>query len=171
MTKKLWVLCACSGSGKSTYVKELQKTYPDLVVASADHYFMKTGQYVFKPEFLRYAHSESQWTAQVGMSRGLPVAIDNTNTKFADMSSYLRLAGIYGYEVNFVIFIVPKEKIPVLVERNVHSVPENVIVRQWNNLEEMRKSLRRNMKTAYPELKYTITEIPLQEGSVTDDKI
>lgn len=89
--KTLYLTLGASGSGKSYYTEnELKKKHSDLVVASADDYFMKSGTYQFNPSKLGQAHSESLWTSHVGMAKNLPVVVCNTNCKFNDFSKYLQ---------------------------------------------------------------------------------
>ena len=44
--RKVIIMRGPSGSGKSTYI---QKHFPDAYVCSADHFFIKNGEYVFEP--------------------------------------------------------------------------------------------------------------------------
>lgn len=164
MTKKLYITMSPSGGGKNFYVDNtLLKTHPNLCIASADNYFMENGVYKFELSRLGAAHQNCEQTAQTGMAKGLPIVVLNTNVKWEFFKVYLRQAAIFGYTVEFLIFDIPEDKLDVLFARNVHGVPKETIVRKWNNLQECRKNLKKNMRTMFPELTYTITTIPFQE--------
>lgn len=161
--KTLYITCAASGSGKSTYAKKLKDENPNLVVCSADNYFIKDGVYTFNPSGLGAAHQQCEFEAQVGMAKGLETIVDNTNTQWKSIEIYIRLAAIYGYSVKFIIFDVPKEKIPVLVARNAHGVPEKAVQRQWDGVQELKKTLKKHMTSRFHGVTFEITNLPFVE--------
>lgn len=162
--KTLYITCAASGSGKSTYAKKLKDENPNLVVCSADNYFIKDGVYTFNPSGLGAAHQQCEFEAQVGMAKGLETIVDNTNTQWKSIEIYIRLAAIYGYSVKFIIFDVPKEKIPVLVARNAHGVPEKAVQRQWDGVQELKKTLKKHMKSRFEGVQFEIINLPFVES-------
>lgn len=160
--KTLYIPCAPSGSGKSTLAKKLKEEQPDLVICSADTFFVQPdGSYNFNPGRLKDAHEDCQFKAQVALSKGLSVYVDNTNTVWEHFEIYIRYAAVYGHKIVFKLFDVPKEKLPVLVARNVHSVPEKSIERQWQGIQELKKTLTRHMKSRFEGVEFVIEKIPL----------
>lgn len=159
--KTLYIMCGCSGSGKSFLTSQLKRIDKNLVVCSADNYFIKDGVYNFNPSGLSAAHQQCEFEAQIALSKGLNVVIDNTSTKFSSIEIYARLASIYGHRIVFKLFDVPKEKLSVLVARNVHSVPEKSIERQWQGIQELKKTLTRHMKSRFEGVEFVIEKIPL----------
>lgn len=157
--KKLYILISVSGGGKSTYALKLLKDNPTLAVCSADHFFVDSnGVYKFDAQKLGQAHQKCQVDAGIAMAKGLPVVVDNTNLKWGDISPYIRIASVHGYEISFILFDAQEADLPMLAERNRHGVPEAAIKRQYNNLVSLRKSLKRDMGTAFPGIKFTLTK-------------
>ena len=83
--KVMFIMRGLSGSGKSTVVRELVKTYGGtgngVVVCSADDFFVdeSSGNYYFNAELLKSAHSECQSKAKNAESN--VIIIDNTHVK------------------------------------------------------------------------------------------
>lgn len=163
-SKTLSILISCSGGGKSTLAELLKKENPNTKICSADYYFMRNGVYEFKPECLRQAHEKCQSDVSSAMLGTLPVIVDNTNLSFADFSLYLRFAGIWAYKVIFHIFDCKPEQIELLIRRNVHHVPEKVILKQFQKLGYLKKHLKANMKSQFPTLKYEVKIHEIKES-------
>lgn len=167
MNKKLYILMSPPGGGKSTYAKELKRLDPKIAIVSADHYFTKEdGVYEWKKDLAGVAHKICEQKASSFMATGIPVVVDNNNCKLSEFSFYLRLAETFGYEVEFVIFVVILDDAENLFKRNLHNVPLYVIERRIQELHRAITDLKRNMRTAYPNIKYTVTHVvPFQETS------
>ncbi len=128
-TKIMFVMRGLSGSGKSTVVELLTKTYPGAVICSADHYFMQGGVYKFDLSLLSAAHQQSQSAAANACQSGInTVIIDNTNVQRWEMKPYLDQASFHGY---LVVIVTPKTPWRLdpeeLARRNSHGVPFHVI--------------------------------------------
>lgn len=94
--KKVIILSGISGSGKSTYAKKLvgdsfgQEECTGVVVCSADHFFMQTGEYKFDASMLSLAHGECFKDFIEEVQRGTSlVLVDNTNTSVAEIAPYV----------------------------------------------------------------------------------
>ena len=92
---KVIIMRGISGSGKSTYAKQLSKEY-DAVICSADDYFNKTGNYIFDRNKLKEAHGECLLKADGNLQEGRSVIIDNTNVKKWEYQKYIELANKYN---------------------------------------------------------------------------
>lgn len=127
--KKIALLRGIPGSGKSTYTKE---NLPGAVVASADHFFSKTGPYKFNAALLGKAHDECKKTFTDALDRGEAlVVVDNTNVKVRDFSFYVHEARKRGYEVEIVRLECDPE---VAAKRNTHGVPREACIRMAESL-------------------------------------
>lgn len=131
--KYLYVMRGCSGSGKSTYIKN---HLSDATVCSADHFwFDEDGTYQFDVNRLSEAHSACKKACVDALERGdREVVVDNTNTKLSEMEYYVNLAAEYGYSVKFVRVQTPVEK---AANRNVHGVPKKAVEKQANRMEDL----------------------------------
>jgi predicted ABC-type ATPase len=127
---KVYILQGVPGAGKSTWIREnmlsrVPRSQP--VVVSADHYFMRGGEYRFDPTKLGAAH-ESCMRAFIGAitaARG-DVVVDNTNITALEMAPYYLAGRAMGFDVVLVRFDVDAK---VAAERNVHGVPLAAIER------------------------------------------
>lgn len=120
--KKLIVMCAVPGSGKSTYIKA---NYPDACVVSSDFYFMRNGVYEFDRAELGAAHSQcfNNFTKALEDNIEL-IVVDNTSTTMKEINTYAKPANEKGYEIEVVVLQCPTHK---AFARNVHGVPLDVI--------------------------------------------
>ena len=135
---KCTILCGISGSGKSTYAKEVLGK--DMYF-SADNYFIdrESGAYNFDPTKLGEAHGQCLRFAADEMRYGkYNVVIDNTNTTVAEIAPYAALALAYGYELEIVRLSCDLE---TASKRNVHNVPAHVIEAQLLRLETLPNNL------------------------------
>jgi predicted kinase len=143
---KVVLLRGTSGSGKSTYIKE---HYPNAIVCSADHYFMKDGEYKFNPTLLPEAHKFclrkfiaciEDATTTYGPNQFFRAAeiqhlvVDNTNTQLWEISPYLSIAQAYGLEVEIVHCVCSPQ---VATERNAHGVPLKTIEAMAKRFEKL----------------------------------
>lgn len=159
MNKILYVLMGPPSVGKSTYAKGLRDKNSWLTVVSADDYFMKDGAYQFNQKLLGLAHKTCEQLAASKMAIGLPVVVDNNNCKLNQFSFYLRLAETFAYQVEFVVFSVSENDLDRLFERNTHGVSKEIIARRIKELSLARTNLKRNMKVAYPGIRYNIITV------------
>lgn len=153
---KVKILCGISGSGKSTYVS---KHFPNAVVCSADHYFIRQGTYSFNSNRLGEAHAEClrKYVQELQMialeldSKGLRlnfceekiVVVDNTNTSIAEVAPYVALANAYGHDCEVIIL---QEDPVVAHKRNQHAVPLKSVMGQFDRLRSLENSIPRHWK-------------------------
>lgn len=163
---RITILSGIPGSGKSTWWKEeirrsalwgsfvtvehFTKKYAGehpitgkkeaIGIVSADHYFMRDGEYKFDPSKLSAAHGE----CLLGFMRLLMtdldfcdaedghVIVDNTNTTVLEIAPYMAIASAHNVPVTLHTFkCVPK----VGAERNKHGVSLQGCVRMAENIE------------------------------------
>lgn len=154
--RKVVVLSGLSGSGKSTYARNLildhlgikvgDEVTLDQILAvmpdddqrctisycSADRYFMKDGVYNFNPAELPAAHSSCilAYVSALLEEKEL-IIVDNTNTTAVELSPYMALAPAYDYEVEIITL---RCSLAMAAERNVHGVSERGVEAQWVRL-------------------------------------
>lgn len=104
-----YILRGTSGSGKSTYAKELQKTNSNLKVVSADNFWIDSkGFYNFDVKKLSESHKYCFDEFKKAVQNGFDVAVDNTNLKYSDFTKYIDYLILnnnqndYIYSVNLV---------------------------------------------------------------------
>lgn len=142
--KKVIVLSGCSGSGKSTYAKKLANdsaTNGNVLVCSADDFFMKDGRYSFDPSKLSEAHGECfrrflsaiDRTGRDGPGGYDMVVVDNTNTTSEEIAPYMLGAQAFGWEAE-VQTIGWSSLWTECARRNVHGVSIETIDRQLNKI-------------------------------------
>jgi len=128
--KYCYIFRGLPGSGKSTVVKLLAPLI-QAVIASADHYFGRSGQYQFDALELTQAHAYCRETFLQALSAGRSVIVDNTSSKLWEYEFYYQAAVRAGYEVRIIEMEV--DSFETLIEfhrRNVHSVP-------WSTMTQM----------------------------------
>jgi len=143
---KVKVLCGISGSGKSTYAKNLPGTK---IICSADQFFTWNGQYQFNSEHLPEAHAEclqrfvsvvcNDWKYYDDDKK--TVIVDNTNCTIAEIAPYAALALAYGHELEIVFFDVAPRDMELISKRNIHKVPFAAICNQYKNLRDTKEQL------------------------------
>ena len=138
MKRKVIILRGVSGSGKSTFIEpKLGVIDKSAKVVSADHYFfMKDGQYIFKPSDLPKAHAECFKTfIRAVQHDSCDVVVDNTNCTLVECAPYIAIANAYDLDVYVMEFDVPIEE---AVARNMHGTPYDAILRQQTALNKSR---------------------------------
>jgi len=134
----LFLMRGPPGCGKTTVVRRLKTRYSDIVVCSADEYFLTAdGTYQWDRSKLSEAHEACQQKARDAAGRGRKIVVDNTNIRSWEMSEYYRIAGLNGY---IVIVIVPHSAWALqpaqLVERNVHGLSLEMCQRKVKDFHE-----------------------------------
>lgn len=124
------VMRGLPGSGKSTYTASIAG---EVVVCSADFFFMVEGEYRFDPTKIGSAHRaclqsyvEALGIGSVKPSSRRTVVVDNTNTSAIEIAPYIALAQAYGIPVK-IVEVRTSLSDRELSERNCHGVPEMVI--------------------------------------------
>jgi len=124
--RQVTIMMGISGSGKSTYISKMVPI--PLRVCSADHYFLKEGEYNFNPSKLGEAHGECFRNYVESLRKEIPgVVVDNTNTTLAEISPYILGAQAYQYEVKVVALMCDAQ---VAAKRNTHGTPEATLSQQ-----------------------------------------
>lgn len=114
--KKLILLVGTPGCGKSTWFTQ-NYVISDWALCSADHWFERTGTYIWDPTQLFQAHRACMAKCDAHMKDGVPVVVvDNTNIRARDRKPYLEMAKERNYEVFLKVFPPPD------TNRNVHGV-------------------------------------------------
>lgn len=135
---QVFIMSGVSGSGKDTWIKKYQKENPTTktFVVSADHYFMKDGDYVFDPSKLDEAHGKClrdfiQHVRNFIEDDGI-VFVNNTNTTSEEIAPYYAIAHAYGARVTLVtVHCLPH----IAAKRNVHGVPEKGILAMHDRIQ------------------------------------
>jgi len=78
------------GSGKTTMAEQYASR--GYIHCEADHYFERTGMYLFDGSKLRAAHDDCLRRTISGLAGGLSVVVANTFTRRWEMEPYLRAA-------------------------------------------------------------------------------
>ncbi len=122
----LFIIRGIPGSGKSTLAELVSKT----AIAADDYFIDSAGNYNFDPSRLKEAHEYCQNRTRDCMIDGEPtIAVANTFTQEWEMKPYVELANEFGYMVHTIV-----------VEnrhggKNIHGVPDEVLVRMRNRFE------------------------------------
>lgn len=134
MTHKVYILRGVPGSGKSTCITNMCKTLDintdfnlNLVVCSADHYFMQGERYIFDAKRLGQAHGACQAKFRAALEDENPsiIFVDNTNTTKRELDYYVNLAQQKGAEWKIVNVECDVELAAV---RNSHGVPREKVL-------------------------------------------
>ena len=133
MQTRLILLRGVIGAGKTTLAKTIA---PDSEICCADDFFTDgNGNYNFNPSQLGAAHKycQEKFLKLCDDPSTHTIVVANTNTKESDFNFYLKEA----QKRNMMIFSL------VLENRhggqNVHSVPEEVLLRQEQNIKNTLK--------------------------------
>lgn len=97
--KKVIVLSGISGSGKSTLCEDLLNGSQGVKV-SADHFFMKQGEYIFDAARLGEAHADCfrHFIHFLQTKSVDTVLVDNTNCSSDEISPYMLAASAFEWE-------------------------------------------------------------------------
>ena len=103
MSKKtLYIVRGVSGSGKTTYAKELSERYACRYF-EADMWFVRgDGEYIFDPKELPRAHRWCFDEVYAEMQNGRTVIVSNTFTRTWEMRNYIEAAVDHGYEIRII---------------------------------------------------------------------
>lgn len=134
---KVEILRGMSGSGKSTYAMEKQKTNPNTMIVSADHEMTdaQSGEYLFDPKRLTLVHvlcfkkfiKKLQTTANLDL-----LLVDNTNLCAWEVAPYAQTC--LAFAVSFaVITFMPSNWHEVAI-RNRHGVSVEKCWQQYQTL-------------------------------------
>ena len=129
------------GSGKSSLVRQILKTYPHAEVCSADAFFTQAdGSYQYDRTKIKEAHMFSQGRAEALCKDACNlVIVDNTHVKRWELQPYINTAAKFRYSVLILEPQTPWAKDPgQLAERNSHDVSENVIMKKLKEWQEIR---------------------------------
>lgn len=136
-SKVIVIMKGLPGSGKSFLSTQLKKMYKGGVICSADHYFMKDGEYKFNADELKSAHEFCQENARKAAVNGTPVIIiDNTNIQAWNYKSYLRLSKEHHYTPLILEPQTPWAKnTKLLAKKNSHGVPKETLDQRLKKFE------------------------------------
>jgi len=134
-----------SGSGKTTIRKFLYSLLgsENVVSFSADDYFTIDGIYKFNINKISEAHMECVKSLETALQSSVPyIIMDNTHTKLWHLYNAENTANKYHANLYYIDIVVPdKAHFALCLKRQVHNVPEEVLLEQWVNWEEHPKSI------------------------------
>lgn len=126
--KRVYILVGIPGSGKSTWIKNNIPGIgtPATVIASADHFFERNGEYKWEANKVIVAHRVCQRTYMKALENQTvrTIVLDNTNVKSREVKDYITQANRFGI-IPTMVFIVCDPEIAIL--RNKHNVPAHTI--------------------------------------------
>jgi predicted kinase len=100
-------MCGLPGCGKSTHIDICYDYTPYQILCKDDV------RYSFGTEFHGgvepVVDSTIKTMCQAYMIRGLPILVDETNTRYAALKPYLQLAKVYNYTTHLIILDTPVE--------------------------------------------------------------
>ncbi|CAM6053581.1 unnamed protein product [Sphagnum tenellum] len=114
--KIMLILRGLSGSGKSTIVRHIVRTYPEAVVCSPDDFFLDSnGVYKFDDGKIRPAHKHCQDKARQTCEKGevATVVVDTSNVERWEIE-YFSMANRHGYRL-----VLVEPKTPWRLDANV----------------------------------------------------
>lgn len=125
------LMVGIAGSGKSYTAKKISND--EVVICSADSYFMKDGKYSFDKSKIHEAHKQCQQTFLKALSEEKDrIIIDNTNVNNKERIYYIKQALDKGYHV---IMIVLEHNLQECLQRNQHGVTLEVLERMQSRLD------------------------------------
>ena len=125
---KLILVRGLPGSGKSTIARSLSDgTWTRHL--ETDMYWINTitGEYEFVPERIKDAHLWCQKGVDHILNQGYSVAVSNTFTQKWELQPYFEIAKKYG--------IIPQVILCQNQFKNIHNVPEEVLVKMKDRFE------------------------------------
>lgn len=128
--KIMILLRGLPGSGKSYLAKRINSHFGGYI-ASADNYFMRSGEYRFDPDLLEYAHCDCQNKVKDKAREQIsPIIVDNTNLESWEMKPYVVTALEFGYVVHLLEPSTEWKNNPRICHRyNRHDIPLEKIIR------------------------------------------
>lgn len=145
----LYILCAPSGSGKTT--KALTLAEPNNIFEADKYWLNCVDDYLFVPSKLGDAHKWCQDSVKFAMAVGQsPLVVSNTNLTKKERQPYINLAKQYNYDYEIVtpdspwfIDMLPRlidksyteKDVDILCEKNVHNVPRDTIKRMMDKFD------------------------------------
>lgn len=130
---QVYIMRGIPGSGKSTWIKENLK---NIIICSADHYHIDLqGEYKYNKLNAANAHNKCFFNYVNRASETLyendTLVVDNTNTTLLELAPYVRVAEAFraNYEI-ITIHCNPQ----LAIARNIHNVPESVIMHMHSNI-------------------------------------
>lgn len=117
-----------SGSGKSTLAKVIAGVL-NANIFSTDDFFMVDGKYVFNSTELRENHAMNQIAVAQAVDRRENVIVDNTNIRKWEAAPYVKIGVNANYSIRFVRATGNYQ--------NTHGVPDEVIQRMKDNMEDL----------------------------------
>jgi tRNA uridine 5-carbamoylmethylation protein Kti12 len=133
---KVIILAGIPGSGKSTYIEGLMKTFSEDIsvsIVSADHYFIKYGTYKYVAHDIPHAHKQCQNRFSDALDMDVDVIfVDNTNILSKHRKPYVQEALDCGYEVE--IHALPAD-VEASASRNIHGVDLDVCQRMFDSFD------------------------------------
>lgn len=127
---ELIILQGPPGSGKSGVARKLANKIINAVIVSTDErHFNDDGKYEFKKDQVARFHQQTQQKAQVLMSLGCTVIVDNTNILNAHVKPYVMAAEKYGFKVRFIRV---DGNYP-----NTHGVPDDIVQKMRSMMEDL----------------------------------
>jgi len=122
MNKTLYIVRGVSGSGKTTFAKELAERYACRYF-EADMFFVRVdGAYTFNPAKLSEAHEWCFEQVRMEVCDEYDVIVSNTFTRLWEMRKYIDLALDHGYQVRIVTCTGRYE--------NIHGLTEEMVEKQ-----------------------------------------
>lgn len=116
------------GSGKSTKAKQLVEEGLADVHFEADMFFEVDGDYVFDPSKVKDAHVWCQKETDAALAAGKNVVVSNTFVRKWETAAYFDMAAKHAVDVEVIVATGNYQ--------NVHSVPQEVLLRMKENWEE-----------------------------------
>lgn len=144
-TNTVVILRGIPGSGKTTLADDIATKFC-ILHCSADTYRLVDGQYIYRPEDNSKAHALCMRAYIEGVQsykdRDAVIVVDNTNINLIEMTPYLAVANVYGWDVVIVTLMTP----PSIAEpRNLHNVPPRKVQSMYDRLLETNNHIPRKL--------------------------
>ena len=124
--KSLILVRGVSGSGKSTFVKNI--VHHQYFVETDMYFIDDNGNYNFDASKLKQAHDWCRFQVEETMKDADDIVVSNTFTTEWEMKPYLDLAEKYGYTV-FTVVVENRHG-----NKDIHNVPEETRQKQAKRL-------------------------------------
>lgn len=127
--RKLILMRGIPGSGKSTLTSYIRNVYGDTLVASADDYFMRDGEYRFDPKGLHAAHAQCKARVVEWLDSGAQsiCIVDNTFIEPQHIAEYTSIVAAKGGATTVKTYIFSIQSPDS--NRSTHGVPTNTMDR------------------------------------------